>query len=67
MAKKSHGSFVLAIGLGIALGLLLQDRQAHADPQAALDRQLTERMVRALEDQARATQRLVEAEERCKR
>lgn len=40
---------------------------SHAEPQPALDRQLVERIVRALEAQARATERLVQAEERCHR
>lgn len=38
---------------------------AHADPQPALDRQLVERMTRALEAQASATQQLVRVTERC--
>jgi hypothetical protein len=37
---------------------------AHADPQPALDRQLVERMVRALEDSARAQHKL--ADRSCK-
>lgn len=39
----------------------------HAEQQAAVDRALMERMVRALEDQSRATDKLVQATERCKR
>lgn len=40
----------------------------HADSSpAALDRQLVERMTRALEAQAKATQELVRATERCHR
>lgn len=53
---------------GLLVGLLLAAsgtmRVAHADPQPALDRQLVERMTRALEDQVRATDKLVQATER---
>ena len=51
--------FVLAV-FGCAMS------SAHADPQPALDRQLVERMTRALEEQARATQQLARVMERCR-
>lgn len=41
--------------------------RVHADPEPALDRALVERMARALEQQARATDSLVRATERCKK
>jgi hypothetical protein len=53
--------------LAFAIVILVLDRQAHAEPDSALTRQLIERLVRATEDQARATDRLVQATERCKR
>jgi hypothetical protein len=64
--KVMRANVLLALALGVAL-LFALDRSAHADPESALDRQLVERMVRALEDQARATDKLVQATERCKR
>lgn len=48
-----------AVTFGVVAG-------ARADQQA-IDRALTERLVRALEDQARQTEKLVQATERCKR
>lgn len=62
----TRANVLRAIALSLALWFAL-DRSARADPNAALDRQLVERMVRALEDQARATDKLVQATERCKR
>lgn len=57
-----------AIVFAFAVGALLATLSgAHADPSPALDRQLVERMVRALEAQAHATDRLVQATERCQR
>lgn len=54
--------------LGAVAGEAIKTCQhVHADPTPALDRQLVERMTRALEAQAKATQELVRATERCKR
>jgi hypothetical protein len=53
-------------GLALAYVLgTLSSSHVHADPSPALDRQLTERMVRALEAQALATRDLIRATERC--
>lgn len=52
--------------LVIVIVLLWIPLCSHADPQPALDRQLVERLVRATEAQARATERLLQAVERCK-
>lgn len=55
-------------GLALAYVLgTLSTSHVHADPSPALDRQLTERLVRALETQASATRDLVRATERCNR
>lgn len=51
----------------LALAFVAGCSTAHAEPAPALDRQLVERLVRALERQAQATERLVTATERCKR
>lgn len=56
---------LIALIIGYALGATGDCGRAHADPSPALDRQLTERMVRALETQASATRDLVRATERC--
>lgn len=66
VAKAAVGGVLVAAAF-IALALASPAGRAHADPQPALDRQLTERLVRALEAQARATERLVQATERCRR
>lgn len=60
---------VIAVIVGLTLGSFLAERDiTHADAtQPALDRQLVERMTRALENQARQTERLVAATERCNR
>jgi hypothetical protein len=58
---------ILVCVAAIVISLLALERSSHADPAPAMDRQLVERMVRALEDQARATNKLVSAVERCKR
>lgn len=64
----SDRSIVLALLAGFALMLAVAALSvAHAEPQPALDRALVERLVRALETQARATERLVQATERCHR
>lgn len=47
--------------LGVLVAWSLQGRGAHADVQPAFDRGLTERMVRAIEAQAHATEALVRA------
>jgi hypothetical protein len=61
-------SIVIAVLVGVVVGLGIAGRHVHADStQPALDRQLTERMVRALENQARQTERLVQATERCRK
>ena len=57
---------VVALVTAIAVGAL-SARNATAEPQPAIDRSLTERLVRAVEEQARATRELVRAAERCKR
>lgn len=57
---------LIALVCGVLLGAALVGGSVHADPSPALDRQLVERMVRALEDQVHATDRL-QATERCKR
>lgn len=63
----NRAGWLVATLFAVGLALALTDRHAHADPSPALDRQLVERMTRALEAQARATERLVQATERCKR
>lgn len=55
----------IALLVGFLLGQALTAR-VHAEPDPALDRQLVERMVRAMESQAHATEDLVRATERCK-
>lgn len=62
-AVKQAGWFVL----GAVFAWWLQGSRVHADPQPALDRQLTERMARALEQQARATEALTRATEKLHR
>lgn len=55
----------IAVGLGVLALAIAVGNHAHADPQPALDRQLVERMTRALEANASATRDLVHAVERC--
>ena len=62
-AVKHAGWFVL----GAVVTTWLQGSRVHADPQPALDRQLTERMVRALEAQVHATEALTRATEKLHR
>jgi hypothetical protein len=62
-----HKHTLLTLLLAAALAVLVLDRSAHAEPDPALTRELVERMTRALEAQARQTERLVQAAERCKR
>lgn len=50
--------------LGAVLAWCLHGTDVRADAAPAVDRQLTERMVRALEAQAHATESLVRATER---
>jgi hypothetical protein len=57
---------VVVLVTAIVVGAL-STRGAIAEPQPAIDRALTERLVRAVEEQARATRELVRATERCKR
>jgi len=55
------------VGFSLAF-VFASNCQTHADAsQPALDRQLVERMTRALEAQAAATKELVRVTERCRR
>jgi hypothetical protein len=64
--KSPPISFVVlaAFLLGAALGAI---GLARAEPQPAFERALTERLVRAEEQQARSLDALVRATEKCKR
>lgn len=65
-AREWLAAFALALVLVLPVGgvaLRAEVARARADEQAAFDRQLAERLVRALEAQARATERLVRATE----
>lgn len=53
--------------LGAVVATWLRGTTVHAAEQPALDRQLTERMARALEAQAHATSELVRATEKLHR
>jgi hypothetical protein len=55
---------VVSLAIGFALG---GTARVQADPVPALDRQLVERITRALELQASETRDLVRATERCNR
>ncbi len=50
--------------LGVVFAMAVRGTSVHADVQPALDRQLTERMTRALEAQVHATEALVRATEK---
>jgi uncharacterized membrane protein YccC len=49
------------VAIGFAIAIALAAAVAHADPQPALDRQLVERLVRAVESQAEATRDIARA------
>jgi hypothetical protein len=66
-AEAFESRVLSVLACGVLLGAALVGERVHADPVPALDRQLVERMVRALEDQSRAIDRLVNATEKCKR
>jgi hypothetical protein len=62
-----YDRLIFALMVIVAAASFSVGARVHADPEPALDRQIVERMTRALEAQAHATEALVRATERCKK